>query len=144
MNSKLVTLYLYVVYLTTLSIIRLLIHSKRYVMKPWWPNLGYYPGVCVEGLRKPTVFWDVEPCSLVRIDRRFRGSYFHHHRPDDGSSKQLWNVVWIHDAASQKTAMLLRSAGRDFQVCYIKVVIEHCSPRRMTMAVPLPVRHSPV
>jgi hypothetical protein len=33
---------------------------------------------------KMTVFWDVAPCSLVEIDRRFRGVL---HRPDDGGSK---------------------------------------------------------
>jgi hypothetical protein len=42
---------------------------------------------------KMTVCWDVAPCSLVEIDRRFRGAYsLHHqdvHRPDDGGSKHL-------------------------------------------------------
>jgi hypothetical protein len=27
-----------------------------------------------------TVFWDIEPCSLVKVDRRFRGAYCLHHR----------------------------------------------------------------
>jgi hypothetical protein len=26
------------------------------------------------------VFWDVAPCSLMDIDRRFRGAYCHHPR----------------------------------------------------------------
>jgi hypothetical protein len=34
---------------------------------------------------KMTVFWDVAPCSLVEINRRFRGAY----RPDDGGSNHL-------------------------------------------------------
>jgi hypothetical protein len=42
---------------------------------------------------KITVFRDVAPCSLVEIDRLFRGSYcVHHqstHRPDDGGSKHF-------------------------------------------------------
>jgi hypothetical protein len=29
---------------------------------------------------KITVFWDVAPCSLVEVDRRFRGAYFLHHQ----------------------------------------------------------------
>jgi hypothetical protein len=37
---------------------------------------------------KMTVFWDVAQCSVVEIDRRFRGAYCLH-CPDDGSSKHL-------------------------------------------------------
>jgi hypothetical protein len=40
---------------------------------------------------KITAFWDITPCSLVEVDRRFRGVYCHHqpdtHRPDYGGSK---------------------------------------------------------
>jgi hypothetical protein len=31
-----------------------------------------------------TVFWDVVPCSLVKVDRRFRGAYCLHHEGDEG------------------------------------------------------------
>jgi hypothetical protein len=31
---------------------------------------------------KMTVFWDVALCSLVEIDRRFRGAYCLHHQDD--------------------------------------------------------------
>jgi hypothetical protein len=31
---------------------------------------------------KMTVFWDVAPCSLVEIYRRFRGAYCLHHQGD--------------------------------------------------------------
>jgi hypothetical protein len=42
---------------------------------------------------KITVFWYVAPCSLTKIDRRFRRAYWlHYHRPDDRGSKHLWNV----------------------------------------------------
>jgi hypothetical protein len=33
---------------------------------------------------KMTVSWDIAPCSLVEIDRRFRAD-----RPDEGGSKHL-------------------------------------------------------
>jgi hypothetical protein len=42
---------------------------------------------------KMAVFWDVAPCSLVDIDRRFRAAYYLHHQgvdihnPDDADSK---------------------------------------------------------
>jgi hypothetical protein len=32
-------------------------------------------------LLKITVFWDVAPCSLVEVCRRFRGAYCLHHQP---------------------------------------------------------------
>jgi hypothetical protein len=34
------------------------------------------------------IFWNVAPCSLVEIDRRFRYAYFR----DDRGSKHIWNV----------------------------------------------------
>jgi hypothetical protein len=33
---------------------------------------------------KMAVFWDVEPCSLVDIDHRFRRAYCLHNHTDDG------------------------------------------------------------
>jgi hypothetical protein len=39
--------------------------------------------VCEESVQKFRVFWDVAPCSHVEVDRRFRGAYCLHHRPDD-------------------------------------------------------------
>jgi hypothetical protein len=42
---------------------------------------------------KMTFFWDVAPCSLVKVDRRFRGAYYlhnrGHYRPDDVRSTHL-------------------------------------------------------
>jgi hypothetical protein len=37
---------------------------------------------------KMAVFWDVAPCSLVEVYRRFRGAYCLHHQGGDGKSKQ--------------------------------------------------------
>jgi hypothetical protein len=33
-----------------------------------------------------TVFWDVEPCSLVQVYRRFRGACCLHHQGDEAAS----------------------------------------------------------
>jgi hypothetical protein len=42
---------------------------------------------------KMAVFRVLAPCSLVDVYHCFRGSCcLHHHRPDDGGSKDLWNV----------------------------------------------------
>jgi hypothetical protein len=55
------------------------------------------------------VFWDVAPCSMVDIDRSFRGA----HRPDDGGSKLLWNVglpTTLQGEKSQKTTIFNKQA----------------------------------
>jgi hypothetical protein len=31
---------------------------------------------------KMTAFWDIAPCSLVEVDRHFRGAYCLHHQGD--------------------------------------------------------------
>jgi hypothetical protein len=46
------------------------------------------------------VFWDVAPCSLVDIHRRFGGAYSLHLKLPSVSTK-------LRDAASQKTASLI-------------------------------------
>jgi hypothetical protein len=35
---------------------------------------------------KMTAFWDIAPCSLVEVFRRFIAAYCLHYRPDDGGS----------------------------------------------------------
>jgi hypothetical protein len=45
---------------------------------------------------KMAVFWDVAPCSLIDIDRRFRGAYCHHHQG-----------LILHGATSQKTVIFI-------------------------------------
>jgi hypothetical protein len=35
-----------------------------------------------------TVLWDIVPCSLVDVDRRFRGAYSFHHQAHDAISKK--------------------------------------------------------
>jgi len=51
---------------------------------------------------KGIAFWDISPCSLVKIDRRFRRAYCLHHQdcPDDGSSTHLWSVGPLRDCTS--------------------------------------------
>jgi hypothetical protein len=46
---------------------------------------------------KMRAFWDVTPCSLVGVDRRFRGAYCLHHQGDESSSPTR-----LHGATSQK------------------------------------------
>jgi hypothetical protein len=57
-----------------------------------------------------TVFCGIAPCSLEKVDRRFRGAYsLHRYRPDNEGSKHIWNVgqllryITLHSTVSQKT-----------------------------------------
>jgi hypothetical protein len=48
-------------------------------------NVGIYLQVhSARNTLKTTVFWDIAPCSLVEIDRRFGGAYSLHHNGNDG------------------------------------------------------------
>jgi hypothetical protein len=51
---------------------------------------------------KVTDFWDVAPCILIEIGRRFRGAYCLRHqddgRPNNGRRKDLWNVSFYETA----------------------------------------------
>jgi hypothetical protein len=49
---------------------------------------------------KIRAFLDVASCSLVEVDRRFRGECCLHHQGDDQSTSSR-----LHDAISQKTVM---------------------------------------
>jgi hypothetical protein len=57
---------------------------------------------------KMETFWNIALCSLVEIDRRFRGTYSIHHpgdRPDVGGRTHLWNVglhLRVHTAVYPK------------------------------------------
>jgi hypothetical protein len=49
--------------------------------------------VLTAAIMKIRAFWDVAPCSLVGVERRFRGAYCLHHQgdecPNDGGSTHL-------------------------------------------------------
>jgi hypothetical protein len=46
---------------------------------------------------KIRAFWDIAPCRLVGVDRRFTGAFCLHHQAmnDDGVSTHLWKVVLL-------------------------------------------------
>jgi hypothetical protein len=58
---------------------------------------------------KLTVYWDVEPCSLAEIDRRFRYAYYLHYQGDDDwggavrTSETSVNFYELYGATSQQT-----------------------------------------
>jgi hypothetical protein len=47
---------------------------------------------------KMRVFWDIAPCSLAGVDRRFRCSYCVHHQGDE--SHVVWKCFWLFTVKS--------------------------------------------
>jgi hypothetical protein len=41
---------------------------------------------------KMAAFWDIEPCSLIEVERRFRGAHCLLHQGDDISSTELNHI----------------------------------------------------
>jgi hypothetical protein len=72
------------------------------------------PSICLDGLRKTInvlkvrAFWDIGPCGLVEVGRRFRNAYCLHHQGDLTSEQDyqlqkkdiLDDVSWIHSFPS--------------------------------------------
>jgi hypothetical protein len=77
---------------------------------------------------KIRAFWDVAPCSLVGVDRRFRGAYCLHHQGEiDECSTHLWNVrstpTSLHCATCQKALIFYISSW-----LYMSVSPSVCPP----------------
>jgi len=74
-----------------------------------------------------TAFCNIAPCSLVEVDRRFRGYYCLHHQGDDWGSTQVWNAGLLQQdymaLSSQKdviftlTTMRTRNHTNFFFLC---------------------------
>jgi hypothetical protein len=53
-------------------------------------------------------FWDVAPCSLIEIDRRFRDAYcLHHQGNNDASLKRLYTSTRLHGAISKMAYLII-------------------------------------
>jgi hypothetical protein len=66
---------------------RLTMHEGNYICEETRNYTRVRFDVLMVMSMKMAVFWDVAPCSLVDIDRCFRGAYSFHHQ--DGGSKLL-------------------------------------------------------
>jgi hypothetical protein len=65
---------------------------------------------------KIRAFWNISPCSLVVIDRRFRGAYYLHHqdnnRPDDGGSTHRWTSIYYNEITRRNIPECSESQSR--------------------------------
>jgi hypothetical protein len=75
------------------------------------------------------VLWDVVPCSLIVVDRRFRGVYCLHHQgdecPDDGEYAPLKRrsaTVRLSGDTSQKTLHFKAIVVSSLLLCKIQLV----------------------
>jgi hypothetical protein len=59
-----------------------------------------------------TAFLHVASCTLVEIDRRFKGAYCLHHRGDNSPFKRRSVSTRLHGAIFKKTAIFIRFAVR--------------------------------
>jgi hypothetical protein len=55
-------------------------------------KIHHYTPTGAISVKNMTAFWDTASCSLVEVDRRFRGTYCLHHYPDDEGSTHHFNV----------------------------------------------------
>jgi hypothetical protein len=64
-------------------------HTGTIITKAYFAFVKFK--ILTAGNMKMAVFWDFAACSLVEIDRRFRGAYCLHHKgdEDEGGSKHL-------------------------------------------------------
>jgi hypothetical protein len=53
------------------------------------------------------VFWDLAPCSVVEIDRRFRGTYYLHH--------QAMTLIMEAESTSETSINFYETTRRKFQ-----------------------------
>jgi hypothetical protein len=53
-----------------------------------------------------TSLQDITSCSLAEVDWHFRGAYYLHHHPDDGSNMHPWNMR-LYSTISQKAIIFI-------------------------------------
>jgi hypothetical protein len=84
----------------TFSPSRCLVTIGKYTYRhtDWWGGLW------------STIFWDITPCSPLRINRRFRGTYRLHLQ--GRKSKQSKNPAWEQVASSRKMVLFKTTAVR--------------------------------
>jgi len=67
-----------------------------------------------------TAFWDIVPCSLVEVDRCFRGAYWLHHQGDDHAP--VWcqsTSMRLNGALSQKAVIFILTATRTWNFTFL-------------------------
>jgi hypothetical protein len=93
----------------------------------WWCLVAFVRfQVLMAASMKFRVFWDVAPCSLVGVDRRFRDAYCLHqqgrYHPDDGGSTYLLKCqatpMRLHGATSQNALNFCDNFLSEKSTCY--------------------------
>jgi hypothetical protein len=78
-------------------------------------------------IMKATAFWDTVPCSLVEVDRHFRGVYRLHYQGDDGSKHQRNVCQLLRDCTAQYPRRLVSPLLR-LSVCVGFIVRSEPTP----------------
>jgi hypothetical protein len=97
----------------TLSVICFKMKIRKQIQYAYWPGPQVQKALKLQGcLNWRWVCWDIAPCSLIGVDRRFRGAYCLH-QGDDGVSEHIWIVGLLRDTRryiSQKDGISILSA----------------------------------
>jgi hypothetical protein len=84
---------------------------------------------------KSSIFWDITPCSLMKVDGRFWGtgsaSYLHHagllfeflYNPEDGDNMFLQNVGWLSKEYTPSQGRTLHNHRSDNHKCQNGILV---------------------
>jgi hypothetical protein len=81
---------------------------------------------------KIVALWDIAPCSVIEVDRRFRGAYCLHCRFDVGGSTHLRNIGLLQQDNSticQKAVIFKLAAMRTLKLTAARIVCIIDKPR---------------
>jgi hypothetical protein len=99
-------------------------HTKTCYKQKFWMRIQ----VLTAARMKMSVFWDVAPCNLIDIDRRFRGTYcLHHYHTDDRGGKLLRNMKHQFSDVSRVEFRVLTNVSANIAVAIIKVNVKRRS-----------------
>jgi hypothetical protein len=65
--------------------------------------------------RWQTALWDIAPCSLVEVDRRFKGAYCLHYQGDDNGPVMAVHTsgTSVYFSETQKVVIFIMSIVKD-------------------------------
>jgi hypothetical protein len=100
--------------------------TNHWIMVNWLNVLSecytFRPTLLIKQVIKMTVFWDVAPCSLVEVYRRFTSAYCLHHKSLIVLMMEAISIsetsTRLHCATSQKIVIFLLAAVRTWKLTH--------------------------
>jgi hypothetical protein len=75
---------------------------------------------------KMRAFWDIAPCNLVGVDRRFRGAYCLHHHPDGGSPhfSNVSLLQWDYSTLYLRKLLSSHSPQSELEISHVLIWLQ--------------------